>query len=125
MLCKAHDHMSTACLKSISQCASRLQILQYCAPSVLGLASVAMADVPDVPTTSAQEAGKLVLEKKAPYLDVRSPEEFSREHVPGSINVPWFLNLITRQVCVTHISSAPEMRSILPASTVVTYHTRS
>ncbi|CAK0782543.1 hypothetical protein CVIRNUC_005761 [Coccomyxa viridis] len=57
-----------------------------------------MADMPDVPTTSAQEAGPLVLERKAPYLDVRTPEEFSREHVSGSINVPWILNLTTRQV---------------------------
>ena len=51
-----------------------------------------MADVSDVPTMSAHEAGPLVLEKKAPYLDVRTSEEFSREHVPGSINVPWFLS---------------------------------
>ena len=83
--------------------------LQYCAPLALDAASVAMGDVPDVPTTSAQEAGPLVLEKQAPYLDVRTPEEFSREHVPGSINVPWFLNLNTRQVCLTLVISVPDM----------------
>ena len=83
--------------------------LQYCAPLALDAASVAMADMPDVPTTSAQEAGPLVLERKAPYLDVRTPEEFSREHVSGSINVPWILNLTTRQVCFTLVISAPDM----------------
>ena len=90
---------------------SRLQSLQSRAHLLLGAALDAMADVPDVPTTSAREAGPLLLEKKAPYLDVRTSEEFSREHVPGSINVPWFLNLTTRQVCATPIISAPEMQS--------------
>ena len=114
---RSHGH---SMLHSIPRCPSRLQFLQYRTPSVLGSAFIAMAGVPDVPTTSAQEAGMLVLEQKAPYLDVRTPEEFSREHVPGSINVPWFLNLTTRQVFVTHVSSAPEMRSLTPAIIVVT-----
>ena len=83
--------------------------LQHCASLALDAASVAMADVPDVPSTSAQEAGPRVLERKAPYLDVRTPQEFSREHVPGSINVPWILDLTTRQVCSTHIISASDM----------------
>ena len=102
---RSHGH---SMLHSIPRCASRLQFLQYRTPSVLGSAFIAMAGVPDVPTTSAQEAGMLVL------------EQFSREHVPGSINVPWFLNLTTRQVFVTHVSSAPEMRSLTPAIIVVT-----
>ena len=57
-----------------------------------------MAGIPEVPSTSATEAGPLVLEKKVPYLDVRTEEEFQRQHVPGSTNVPWFLDLTTKQV---------------------------
>ena len=87
----------------------KAKYLQYCAPLALDAASAAMADVPDVSTTSAQEAGPLVLGRKAPYLDVRTPEEFSREHVPGSINVPWFQDLTTRQVCCTLVIAAPDM----------------
>lgn len=50
------------------------------------------AEVPQVPTVSAQEANELVLgEKKAPYLDVRTPQEFARGHVAGSVNVPYLL----------------------------------
>ena len=57
-----------------------------------------MAGIPEVPSTSATEAGPLVMEEKVPYLDVRTEQEFEKEHVPGSINVPWFLDLTTKQV---------------------------
>lgn len=57
-----------------------------------------MAGIPEVPSTSAKEAGPLVLEKKVSYLDVRTKAEFEREYVMGSVNVPWFLDLTTRQV---------------------------
>ena len=57
-----------------------------------------MAGIPEVPSTSATEAGPLVLEKKVSYLDVRTEEEYKRQHVLGSVNVPWFLDLTTKQV---------------------------
>ena len=57
-----------------------------------------MAGISEVPSTSAKEAGPLVLEKKVSYLDVRTKAEFEREHVMGSVNVPWFLDLTTKQV---------------------------
>jgi rhodanese-related sulfurtransferase len=46
--------------------------------------------VPEVPTVTAQEAKELVLgDKKVPYLDVRTPQEFARGHPPGALNVPY------------------------------------
>lgn len=38
------------------------------------------------------------MDKKVPYLDVRTEQEFKKEHVLGSINVPWLLDLTTNQV---------------------------
>jgi 3-mercaptopyruvate sulfurtransferase SseA len=43
-------------------------------------------------TIKAEEAGKMILELKAAYLDVRTPIEFaSQGHVAGAVNVPWLL----------------------------------
>ena len=67
-----------------------------------------MAGLPEVPTTTAKDAGPLVLEKMVPYLDVRTPAEFSKEHVPGSINVPWFLDLSSRQVRTSFSKPKPD-----------------
>ena len=57
-----------------------------------------MAGIPEVPSITATEAGPLVLEKRVPYLDVRTEEEFKQQHVPGAVNVPWFLDLTTKRV---------------------------
>ena len=62
---------------------------------------------------SATEAGPLVLEKNVPYLDVRTEEEFKKQHVQGSINVPWFLDLQTRQVRLSLLSGG--LRSMCKA----------
>jgi rhodanese-related sulfurtransferase len=37
---------------------------------------------------TATEAKKLIAEKDVVIIDIRSPEEYSQEHIPGSINLP-------------------------------------
>lgn len=70
-----------------------------------------MGDVPEVPTTTVRDSGPLVMDKKLSYLDVRTPEEYANEHVVGSVNVPWFLDLKTRQVRSNMRQHAPEPRA--------------
>lgn len=70
-----------------------------------------MGDVPEVPTTTVKDSGPLVMDKKLSYLDVRTPEEYANEHVVGSVNVPWFLDLKTRQVRSNMRQHAPEPRA--------------
>ena len=67
-----------------------------------------MGDVPEVPTTTVKDSGPLVMDKKLSYLDVRTPEEYANEHVVGSVNIPWFLDLKTRQVRSKLRQHAPE-----------------
>lgn len=67
-----------------------------------------MGDVPEVPTTTVKDSGPLVMDKKLSYLDVRTPEEYANEHVLGSVNIPWFLDLKTRQVRSKLRQHAPE-----------------
>jgi rhodanese-related sulfurtransferase len=51
-----------------------------------------MAEAPDVPTVDAAKAAELVLEQKAPYLDVRTQQEFAAGHAKGAINVPYMFS---------------------------------
>lgn len=42
----------------------------------------------EAPRVSREEAARLLLEGKALFVDVRTPEEYRFSHAPGAINVP-------------------------------------
>lgn len=50
-------------------------------------ATAAPAKAPVGNVVSPDEVAKLVAEKKATVLDIRTPEEFSEGHIPGAVNI--------------------------------------
>jgi len=62
----------------------RLPLVAGCSPEVR-----LTTDAGDSMLVSIEEAEHLCLDKKAVFLDARSPEEYARGHISCAENVPW------------------------------------
>lgn len=58
--------------------------------------SAAAAPVGKVVTPD--EAAKLIAEKKATVLDIRTPEEFAEGHIPGAVNIDFMDDDFTKKI---------------------------
>lgn len=82
-------------------------------PSTVQVTTGVAAPVPEAPLESArritrEEAIKLVKQKKAVYVDVRSKEQYDQAHIAGAMSIP-LGDIITRA------------RELPPGKFIVTY----
>lgn len=62
-------------------------LLTLCA-SLLAMNTLSAADTkPASNVVTPEEAAKLIAEKKATVLDIRTPEEFQEGHIAGAVNI--------------------------------------
>lgn len=60
--------------------------------------ATAPAQSPVGKVVSPEEVAKLIADKKATVLDIRTPEEFSAGHIPGAVNIDFMEDDFAKKV---------------------------
>ena len=88
---------------------------------LLALAAPLFAE--EVKVVSPDDVAKLIAEKKATVLDIRTPEEFSAGHIPGAVNIDFLEGDFAKKIAaldkgktyVVHCGAGSRSGRALPA----------